>query len=520
MSKLAVVEEIAPPSYDVPVTALRASPESAWRSLQLALVLVVAWALRAWGLQGQSFSMDEVTELLNVRRPLGEVLGIADGFPPLYDILLRAWLSMFGTDHAARWLSVLLGCLSIVAIWKLAEYVGGARVAFWTAVLLALSPFHVWYSQEARAYGLYLLLAIVALWLFFRASELNRRIDWTLYAAVSVAGLYTHYYFSLLLLTNAAIFFVEQRHRVSFKRALAAHAAIALCSLPLLISLRGDLLAQSESPAPAPFSLVTVGYTYFSFVAGYSIGPSMRELHVAHPLLAILEFLPWVLAVGFAVVVLGYQGILELRNRKWRLRLLIIAFLPQLLTGLLAEGLDIGYRVRYAMWAAIPLFLLLGAGLARLATQDVVRGVARWCAAASALILLLVSGVSLVQRNTAERYANEDLRGLADYLKSTSSPTAPVFVASGYMAPAVGYHLGSGWKVLEFPRVADSTVRLSMALRLIETTVPHGQRYWLVYTRAFHGDPKGYLLDALLRSGSIRPQAEFTGAVLYEGTAP
>src|SRR5687768_7349691 len=132
------------------------------RWFSLFALLALGLLIRVWHLSGQSLSHDEVTELLIARRGISDIIHTTDGLPPLYNLLLHASLSLFADDVAGRSLSVLFGMLSIYVVWLLAREIGGDRIGLWTALLIAVSPLHIWYSQEGRAYALYLLLATIS----------------------------------------------------------------------------------------------------------------------------------------------------------------------------------------------------------------------------------------------------------------------------------------------------------------------------------------------------------------------
>ena len=85
----------------------------------MVLILLLAIGLRVWGLQGQSLTFDEVTEIEIAKGSLGEILLAKDGFPPLYHVFLWGWLKIFQHDGSARWLSVLFGSLTVLIMWNL-----------------------------------------------------------------------------------------------------------------------------------------------------------------------------------------------------------------------------------------------------------------------------------------------------------------------------------------------------------------------------------------------------------------
>jgi uncharacterized membrane protein len=481
------------------------------RALEIAGIMVLAAALRLWGLQAQSLTMDEVADISWATHSIGGVIHARDGFPPLYGLLLHGWLTALPGEAHARWLSVIFGVLTIPAMWRLGACAGGERVGTFAALALALSPFHRWTSQEARAYVLYVLLAAIALWLFYQAMSTNRWRDWLLYALVCTAGLYTHYYFALLPLMAGGLLLIERRTWGECMRGVVAHAAFAAACLPAIGLLREDLAYQAGYTIDAPFNLAAIGYAYFSIIVGYSIGPSLRELHSLPALTAGLLVLPWVLAAGGAVLVLVYAALKTLGWRAPFIRLVVLVSVPVIIGGALAALVGVGFRVRYFAWIAIPLLALIGAGLASPRPRSI-----RLSAAG---VLFALWSVSIVNRLRVERYWNEDVRALGTYLRSTSTPSIPVFVTAKYMAVPVQHYLGPGWSVCALPDVGEDGVGTDGTLRVVYTVTPPESAFWLVYTRPFHSDPDGQLPRDLARVGLIRPRRDFAGITLYEGTA-
>ena len=94
--------------------------------------------------------------------------------PPLYYVLAWGWSKLFGTGEVGlRSLSALIGTLTVpVAYVAALELSSRRRIALVCAALVALNPYLVWYSQEARSYALMALF--VALSLVFFARCLNR----------------------------------------------------------------------------------------------------------------------------------------------------------------------------------------------------------------------------------------------------------------------------------------------------------------------------------------------------------
>ena len=320
----------------------------------LPAILAVAVALRVWRLQAQSLTMDEVTELAIAKQSLGAIVVTADGFPPLYHLLLHWWLQLFGTDGSARWLSVVFGLLTVLVMWRLGRQLGGPLVGWASALLLAVSPLHVWYSQEARAYALYLLWAALAIWLFFRARATDAPRDWAWYGAAVVAGLYTHYAFALLLVALATIVSVERAEWSRLPRLALTHAATAALALPWVWLARADVTYQMNWPEVHPdVNLSTLAYALFFFVAGHSVGPSLRELHTVTAADAIRETLPWAAAPGLACAYLIWLAFRDGKSRPTAWRLIVLIAVPIAVCLTLGALSPPGFRVRYVAWCAI-----------------------------------------------------------------------------------------------------------------------------------------------------------------------
>ncbi|MEO1255648.1 MAG: glycosyltransferase family 39 protein, partial [Bacteroidota bacterium] len=90
-----------------------------------------------------------------------------DKYQPIYFILLFFWRQLFGDSATVlRSLSALFGTLSVVFTTLTALKIYGEKHAVWTCSIVSISAFHVYYSQEIRAYPLVLFFAALELYLF------------------------------------------------------------------------------------------------------------------------------------------------------------------------------------------------------------------------------------------------------------------------------------------------------------------------------------------------------------------
>lgn len=166
---------------------------------------------------GQIMTVDE---FLQYQRPspekdLGDTFNALRGnaeHPPLYYLLARLWASWFGPSAAAmRVLPALISLLAIPAIywlcWELfrSPLVGGIAI-----LLIAVSPFHVLYAQEAREYSLWTTVILFSSASLLKAIRLNNKLNWSIYGVTVALGLYSHLIAILVSSAHGIYVFAER----------------------------------------------------------------------------------------------------------------------------------------------------------------------------------------------------------------------------------------------------------------------------------------------------------------------
>ncbi len=176
----------------------------------LLLILLLAAGLRFYRLDAQSFWSDEGNAIRAAQRTIPLVIAAARGdiHPPGYYLLLHFWRIPTGdSEFAVRALSVYIGLLTVALTGRLGRRMLGTGVGVGAAFLAAVSPLAVYYSQEARMYGLLGLLAVAStdlLWGLLRHPRLPTGL---LYVLVAAAGLYVHYSFPFILVAHNLLVF-------------------------------------------------------------------------------------------------------------------------------------------------------------------------------------------------------------------------------------------------------------------------------------------------------------------------
>jgi mannosyltransferase len=175
----------------------------------LAAITLLAAVLRLASIDLQSLWYDEAYTPVHVLHSSLSATWTSyvhsENSPPLWYLLEWLITRVLGTGAVAlRLLSAFAGIAAVPVAWAIGSELAGRRAAIGTAALVATSPLLVWYSQEARAYGLFVLTASLALLCFVRAlREPTPRRVW-LFSLTAAVALLSHYFAIFLLVPMIA----------------------------------------------------------------------------------------------------------------------------------------------------------------------------------------------------------------------------------------------------------------------------------------------------------------------------
>ncbi len=174
------------------------------------LLIAAGFFIRLHGLGAESLWIDEAHTAAVARMPVLELLKTValDNHPPLSFLVERGALLLLGDSEAAlRLPSLLFGTLTIVAAGAVAKRLFGETAGLIVALITALSPFQLHYSQEARSYELLALLTACSFLSLIRFAERPTAKRAATYTAATVLLLYTHYYGFFAVAAQNVLFF-------------------------------------------------------------------------------------------------------------------------------------------------------------------------------------------------------------------------------------------------------------------------------------------------------------------------
>lgn len=364
------------------------------------LLLAVSLILRLINLN-QSLWLDEAVQAITAKESFSyifqEIRG--DFHPPLYYFLMHFWVRIFGSSEIViRLPSVLFGVATVLVLYKYLSYVRLKTVAVLAAVLLATSPFHIYYSQEARMYSMVTFFASLSMYFFIKINEIKKlRINGLLilYFISTVLMIYSDYYGFLVLLAQMIYLAVKKKYKFIVHCSLFIILSF-LPWLPMLITqLKTGMLATQTLPGWG--RLVNVSFwkavplTFIKFTIGR---------------ITIFDKTVYAILSGFIISLCGFLIIKGFFKEK-RLLIALWFFVPLLVSWL--ASLFVPNFQPFRLLLILPAFyLLLASGI------EAVRKI--WIRNLLFGVFLMINLVSLSVYYFNPYFHREDWKGTVNFL--------------------------------------------------------------------------------------------------------
>ncbi|MCI0477399.1 MAG: glycosyltransferase family 39 protein [Anaerolineales bacterium] len=482
-------------------------------------ILLLAFALRVYRLDAQAIWWDESLSVYRATRDLGVVLAntiliqnvvTTDTLPQVYFLFLHLLVRAFGTsEFALRFFSVVTNVATIPLVYALARRWLGKSVALIAALLAALSPFYIWYAQEARPYALVLFWSTLAVYALTRAFKVSgsrfqvsrfthhasRLTFWiSIYILAAIAALFTHYFALFLFPFHAVLILIlvwqtPRRRWFFFLPALPGASAIFL--LPqVMASMTGNVGA-------GPY-FVPLDVMLRDLLNSFSVGTTLDWTQAW-----------WINAVMLALFALGIaipNSKLRIANCELRIALLAYLFVP--IFGVLVFSLvrPLYQNSRYLIAISPAFYLGVAAGLAALA---------RWRRAFGALALgMFVVGAILSLSNWYfdPRFGKDDHRAWAESLRERARLGDLLILDSPHTEELYRYYSGDLVPIITLPILrADGKPSPDADRAAVRAAMQNNARVWFLAMHVPFDDPDARIEKYLNAEGVLLDQAKFAG---------
>jgi len=334
--------------------------------LQRTLLLLLAFVVRVGTIEAQGLWRDEVDQWRFAFQSLDEIFAnfTRPGWNgPLYSLILRGWIALSGESvFTMRLLSVIWGVLTVSLVVVLAQRITRDRDTSAAAgVLVAFSPYLIWYAQEIKMYTWVPMLVVLALYALDRACRRLRPAWWAVVWAATTLAVYSHILAALLIPVLIVWFLV---HPVRSSRVwgggLLVLAGLTLPYLPLL-GWQAPLVLIDRQTGYPDYSL---GQMTSTLLNGWSLGISQGPWGTPLATLVAMMILGGLACVGAVSLGAPRRRRCTGARTQWRaaVRLVVWCGLPLLGVWIVSLRGPI-FTDRYLIWSAPSFYILVAAGI-------------------------------------------------------------------------------------------------------------------------------------------------------------
>lgn len=216
----------------------------------LLFILLLALILRLISIHTHPLWYDEAFAVLFSEKGVSAMLygtlapvdgGAADIHPLLYYTMLNVWMNVFGQSALIlRMWSVILGLGTISFVYLIGRDLFSKQTGLASALIVAIAPFHVQYSQEIRMYSLLGLLLMSATWCFLRARQSDSKRWWVTFGVLAGLAMHTQQLAAFYLVAIGLVPFIARRRSHIIGVILGAGIAL-IVYLPWLVNIPGQL---------------------------------------------------------------------------------------------------------------------------------------------------------------------------------------------------------------------------------------------------------------------------------------
>ncbi|MBD2676729.1 MULTISPECIES: glycosyltransferase family 39 protein [Nostoc] len=323
-----------------------------------------------WFDEGWSLTLSDATSLQeNFYKIVNREAG--DKYQVLYYLLLFYWRSFFGeSEFAIRSLSALFGVASVIIMYFTCLSVYGKKHAFWSSLILAVSSFSVFYSQDARPYSL--LIFIVSLQIYFFSNSLkddenNKIISQVFFgiftAIASFGSVLTLMFTSALYISHAIVY-------RNFKEWLKWLIPSVIFSSPMIWFYLSSPAASDPTGTAVTRTglpiILNIMFVVYGILVGTSYGPPLEDLRGDNKINILLNYWPHFLIFFIVITVifiaLGKRLLRHSKRNKYQRAdylfalILITSFSLNLVFALVTK---INWLPRHSFYLCVPFFILI-----------------------------------------------------------------------------------------------------------------------------------------------------------------
>jgi len=373
----------------------------------LGLILVTGFLLRIYKLSSQSIWLDEAGSIYHSQQSFIHAVSFKDSTPALYYVLLHFWIMLTGTsEFSVRLLSVFFGTASVFIIYLLGAHIFNRKVGIYSALLVAFSPLHIYFSQEARTYSLFFALTLLSMYFYAKLNKAASKWIITGYLISTAFLIYAHLYALLIVLVQNLHQFIVNRFKLSrkVKAWVLIQFILFIFYIPGMIQLHGVISDKFHSwiSRPSFLQLIYMVYNLFSGMVFSIYGLALMLI--------------------CSLLVLRYKFGSNIFFTLWILIPLLVPFIFSLLFVPI-------FIPKYIYFVSLPLYIIASRSLFEMKAE--IRRIL-----ISAMIVLSVATLLVQQNKTTKDPWNK----AAEYIRTNDQKGDKVIIMASYELMPFSYY--------------------------------------------------------------------------------
>lgn len=389
----------------------------AWMLLGL---IIIGFVLRFINLGFNSLWLDEGATLNFAQNSLigiWETTANGEFNPPLFYWLEHFMLIFGNSEFILRFLPALFGWLTIPIIYFIGREINGRLCGIIAAGLLTFSTFHIFYSQDARAYTTMLFFFSLAILFYLIALKSESKRYWIYSGIFSALAFWTHFYVFIGIL-------------ILFLHAIIVKRKTILSNIHTIIPI--TIFGLTFIVISLPLILVTI--KLFLIRTGNSPTWGLSGLDVITNTIVLISGSEIYLTVIFTILaIIGITQLLFKENKRdFAYLILLSLILPFIASMILAQKMPM--NPRYLIYILPFFFTAIGSAFSTIPKEIDYKKVA-------VVVLILSCLISVPYLSTYyTTYSKEDWRGMANTISELTCDGDYVVVMPSYMSLAFDYY--------------------------------------------------------------------------------
>jgi mannosyltransferase len=398
---------------------------------------------------------------------------VDDPNPPLYFILLKGWMSLFGiSEFSTRAFSAIFSALTVFILYYLARRFFNRETAFYVTLIFTVSQIHLYFSHETRGYTLIAFLATLSFYFYLQTISVPSIFNLIKYIVTITLLLYIHPVPVILIIIQffCLLLFFRDSRKGSLYIIVGQFITAILFGIWML---KNQWFSEMKSwiPPPDPNKLKELLVTYLNTEFNYYLA-------------ALLLFTFIVL-----IIIRLYQKKIVPEDARSFVLILLWGLLPILVVYFISQYSS-RFVPRYMLFATPGLYLLISYIISKLPVNHLIR--------VSLIILILISSLKNFNLNPVK---GEDWPGAISFMEKHKDDSTLTLISADYQFMSFSYYYNKDiFKQLENARqiLKKDDIYFTKGAEIFDIlNTTQYNKFLLILSHEIAADPEGTLLRYL-----------------------